>query len=154
MTKRTRLIAVEQFLHLLTGRDDGADSGYVLHLGKLHGLVRFALWRVPLLAIKGLLLLAFLGVLHSVLWFACILAGRFVLYRSLSALRGGTQFSLAPTLLALLRWFGRRVVVFAAGIFSYLRSSTWKRRWFALALTLSGGFFLSGVIVSLLGWGV
>ena len=132
---------------------DSLPTPHSTPLGKLHGLVRFALLRVPLLAIKGLLLLAFLGVLHSVFWFGCILAGRFVLYRSLSALRGGTQFSLAPTLLGLLRWSTRRVVVFVAGIFSYLRSSTWKRRWFALALTLSGGFFLSGVIVSLLGWG-
>lgn len=122
-------------------------------LGKLHGLVRFALWRVPLAAIRALLWLAFLGVLHSVFWFACILAGRFVLYRSLSALRGGTQFSLAPTLLALLRWSTRRAVVSASGIWRYSHSFTLKPRWYHLALISSGAFFLFGVIVSLLGWG-
>ena len=133
--------------------EDSLQTAVYSHGEKRRGLLLRALLRVTLLAGKVFAYLALLGLTHSVLLWLGILVGYFLLRRSLSVLQGGTQWSLAPMLLALLLLLGRFVVRGAIRIWCYWPRFTLKPPWSYLALGLYGATALYAWILLLLEWG-
>lgn len=119
----------------------------------LHGRVLRLLLRALLRVIRGCAWLALLGLVGSVPLWLGILVAYFLLRRSLSVLRGGTEWSLAPMLLALLRLLLSLVGRGAIRSYLWLQSFTLKPPWSFLALGCWGAGLLYVWTIWLLQWG-
>jgi len=91
-------------------------------------LVLPRLWRVSSRVIRACAWLVLLAQVGSVGWWLAILIPYYLLRFSLSRLRGGTPFSLALTLLVLLRQPLSGIAMRAWAYWQFWRSSIWRQR--------------------------